>query len=529
MTIRRKLQLLMIATLGGLALIFLVVFFGLQSIRTAETAAERRLSYTLQLVEIKASAVSTIMLDPTLKETLEVFAAAEKTIGRLQPAISQIIRRPEIRDQFNAMMAGWTRYDTESRRLIKLAETDAERANAALVPVYNDLFKPYQAALEKYIDDRLVEAKSARDEADAVATGVRLAIFAVIAVVALINVASVVVLSRSLQGQLRAIQDGIARQRAGDLRERLPVTGNNELSSIAGDVNALVGDIEAILQAAQRTAAEVADAAARLDQGAQDVAASSAQQSDSAAQAASAIEQMSVSVASIADTTEDVRGLAATSLDDVRNGRASLDELRREIAKVEVDVGTIAEQVRTVVDNTGTIAAMTKEIRGIADQTNLLALNAAIEAARAGEHGRGFAVVADEVRQLAERSSQTAGRITSVTEGLKGNTSLAGAAVDTGIQSLGASLQFARDLEQVLGRTIESAQRTNSGVVDLAASAQEQKTAGTSVARSVEAIAEMAERNRSASESSSTATAQLVSMSAELKAQVDRFRLTDPA
>ena len=234
---------------------------------------------------------------------------------------------------------------------------------------------------------------------------------------------------------------------------------------------------------------------------------------------------MSVSVASIADTTGEVRTLSAGSLDDAVAGNKSIAQLQDELAKLKDDVEAIAVHVRDFVGSTESITGMTQQIREIADQTNLLALNAAIEAARAGEQGRGFAVVADEVRKLAERSARSAGEITAVTEGLKDKSQSVDRSVDNGLGSLSASLEFVGKLAQVLDNAAHSVHKTRSGVEDVTASINEQKVASANIAQNVEMIAQMAEANRSASQQSAQATSQLEELAVALKRQVERFRV----
>ena len=525
MTIRRKLQTLALVTLVGLGVIQLATITGANAVHEAETAAQRREGYSLKLVEMKASAVSTIMLDPTLKEAEEVFADAEKRIREIQDKVVSIIKRPEIRDEFKTIVVKWFQYDKDSRQLITLAKTDAKSANDKLIPLYNEQFKPFQKALEKFVSERLIEAKVAHDYVENISNRVYWTNISVITIVAAINMTMVLLLSVALQNSLAAIQQKIACLKQGDLTERLPANGVDELSQIASGVNEFVGAMQAILRNVHRSASEVSNAASQLTSTARQVASSSASQSDSAASTAAAIEQMSVSVASIADTTGAVRQLSSASLEDALQGNQSLSELQQELAKVQLDVDAIATHIREFVSNTNTIAGMTQQIREIADQTNLLALNAAIEAARAGEQGRGFAVVADEVRKLAERSSKSAGAITAVTEDLNGKSALVDRSVDGGLNSLAASLVFVNNLAQVLSRSSQSVQKTNSGVDEVTALVQEQKTASASIARNVETIAHMAETNYLASQDSSEASARLEQLAVSLKMMVERFKV----
>jgi methyl-accepting chemotaxis protein len=525
MTIRRKLQILALVTLLGLGLIMFTTVSGMNSMQEAESTALRRESYSLVLVEIKASALSTIMLDPTLKETREVFAAAEKNIGDLQTRVQNIIRRPQLRDEFTRTMAQWTQYDQESQRLIKLAGSNAAQANEQLVSLYNTQFKPFQAQLEKFVSDRLSEARAGRAEAERVATRVFWTLVSVISAVALIDIALLLAISHSLQNSLINIQSKTSLLRQGDLTERLPSQSGDELSQIAAGVNDFVAAMQTTLHTVLHSTTEVSSAASQLADSARQVASSSASQSDSAASTASAIEQMSVSVASIADTTGEVRLLSSASREDAQQGNQSISELERELSQVHAGVDTIATHVREFVGSTNAIAGMTQQIRDIADQTNLLALNAAIEAARAGEQGRGFAVVADEVRKLAERSSTTAGEITLVTEGLNAKSVLVDNSVAAGLDSLQASLTCVTHVREVLARSSASVNKTSTGIDDVTASVQEQKSASASIARNVERIAQMAENNRSASQDSAEAATRLDQLATSLRKTIEHFRL----
>jgi methyl-accepting chemotaxis protein len=311
----------------------------------------------------------------------------------------------------------------------------------------------------------------------------------------------------------------------GNLGARARVYGQDEIGEAATAFNALIDGFAGIIRQVLGHAGTVSGTAEQLHVSSSQIAQSSQAQSEAAASTAAAVEQITASINSVAANTAEVRKLSESSLSQTRQGNLNVTEMIGEIHSVQEAVNQIAESVKEFVDSTRAIAGMTQQVKEIAEQTNLLALNAAIEAARAGEQGRGFAVVADEVRKLAEKSAQSANEIDRVTNSLNQKSTHVEETVLEGLRSLQTTQEHIERVSAVLTEAGEAVTQSSHGVNDIAASVGEQSLASAEIARHVEQIAHMSEENHAAVESNARDIERLEQLAHELQAAAGRFKV----
>ncbi len=311
----------------------------------------------------------------------------------------------------------------------------------------------------------------------------------------------------------------------GDLTRRLEVKGRDEVGLAATVFNQVMENFSTLVRQVSQSAAEVSAKAHALAQSASQVADGSHQQNEKSVTAASAVEQMVSSIAAISQSAEHVQQQSQESLKRSEEGNKSLGHLLEEMNNVEQTVKEMAESVNEFVRNTDAINKMTQEVKDIAEQTNLLALNAAIEAARAGEQGRGFAVVADEVRKLAEKSSRSASEIDAITETLSAQSVNVRRAIEEGLGHLSSSQASVTIVAAILQAANGSATAVAHGLDALAVATDEQRRVSGEVADSIEAIAAMARENNESVEQTAAAAQSLEALADSLQNTVGRFKV----
>ena len=273
------------------------------------------------------------------------------------------------------------------------------------------------------------------------------------------------------------------------------------------------------------SASQVSVRVASLSDSADRVSQSSHLQNEKSIEAAAAVEQLVSSISSIAQSAENVQHQSQESLARANEGNRNLNILLGEMDVVERAVKEMATSVNDFVRNTESITHMTREVKDIAEQTNLLALNAAIEAARAGEQGRGFAVVADEVRKLAEKSSRSASEIDTITANLSAQSVAVRRSIEEGLNHLASSQSAVATVSSVLQATNGSVSEVDQGLDAIASATDQQRRVSGNVESSIEAIAGMARDNTGTVEQTAGAAHDLKRLAEGLAAMVGRFKV----
>ena len=311
----------------------------------------------------------------------------------------------------------------------------------------------------------------------------------------------------------------------GDLSVNIAAESKDEVGNLLMSIDTMKQSLVGIVRQVHTSADEVSSAAVELSASAESVAQGSQRQSEAAASAARAVEEGSATIHSVAQTAEAVQSLSRTSMESSARGNASLMKLVSELERAGGSVRQIAATVGEFIESAATITAITRQVKEIAEQTNLLALNAAIEAARAGEQGRGFAVVADEVRRLAEKSARSAGEIDAVTSTLSDKSRAVESAIVDGRQSIDSGQELMQDVVAILSDAGRAVLEASQGAERIAGMVKQQASAGGEAAQAVAGIARMAEENSSAIQQTAVAAEHMEDLAHSLQGSVSRFRL----
>jgi len=351
-----------------------------------------------------------------------------------------------------------------------------------------------------------------------------LLIISVVAAIALAGLMYWVVRSR-LSG-LGVLVKEVSRMSAGDLRVSVrdaEANSQNEVHEIGHAFNRMAESVRGLVQGVSATSCQVGTAANDL-QGAASLAMESAQQaSQSASGIAASVEEMSVSIAQVADHANEAARISEEAKAVTENGRDVVNRALSELDRVAGDINESAVLIESLGERSKQISSVVGVIREIADQTNLLALNAAIEAARAGEQGRGFAVVADEVRKLAERTALSTQEISVTVKAILDETGWAVQRMQVVSANMSGSVGLAREAGESLATIDERARLTVETVHNIAGSTSEQSAASQEISRLVERIAQMAEGTNGRAIKNTERAQNLQRLSAELQAQLSRF------
>jgi methyl-accepting chemotaxis protein len=309
-----------------------------------------------------------------------------------------------------------------------------------------------------------------------------------------------------------------------DLSRRVTVRGTDEMDQIGLAFNAFLERIQGVIAQVARSASMVSSAADEMSSMAHQVSSGIEQQRSDTAQVAAAVNEMSATAHEVAKNIEETSHVSGRTAEASRHGAELATSAIGGMGTLQSELGVSSEAVSELSAGVTEIGSVVDLINQVAEQTNLLALNAAIEAARAGEQGRGFAVVADEVRSLAHKTQDATGRIRSMIERLRGSAESVVTAMDrTRIQSEAAGGdvdQVAESLAEISGMVRDIADRA----AQVATAAEEQSAVAEEIDKNVTSISTATEQTAASVDQSTGAANELSRLAAELNQVVSQFK-----
>lgn len=331
---------------------------------------------------------------------------------------------------------------------------------------------------------------------------------------------------RSISFAVQDIDNTIIRLSQRDLTARTQYRSQDEFGRIASGTNKMASELQQVLTEIGSATAQVASAAEESSVVTRQASQTIQQQKQDAELVATAMHEMTTTVRDVAGSTAEAADLSESVQNSASDGQQKLKKTIELIKRLSGQVEKTSTVIDKVKHDSDAISSVLDVIRGIADQTNLLALNAAIEAARAGEHGRGFAVVADEVRTLAQRTTQSTGDIQKMIEGLQQGSSQATEAMQQSFRQAAESNEQVTETGSILTILLEGISGINDKNIQIASAAEEQSTVADDINHKMVSISDSLVQASAGAEQTAVTSRELARLAEELESLIGRFKLT---
>lgn len=312
---------------------------------------------------------------------------------------------------------------------------------------------------------------------------------------------------------------------SGDLSRKLDESGKDEFAQLSANCNLLIESLRTLIQSIVSRSTQLAAAAEQTSAVTSQSTSAIEEQRNQVEQAASATTEMSSTSQSVLSSANDALGEIKHADDEAERVKVISERNRHTIEELASEVDSAAQVINQLQQDSASIGSILDVIRGIAEQTNLLALNAAIEAARAGEQGRGFAVVADEVRTLASRTQESTSEIQTMIEALQTGAGKAVNVMDTGKNKASDCVHQSEEADRALETITHAVHEAFDRSSQIATAAEEQSVVAHEISENLESIVAIAEQTTAGSQQTASSSSEVAKLAEELQQSVQEFKL----
>ncbi len=535
LTIGKKLGFGFGIIIASALLLGIVTLFQLSQIKTNVNDIDERLDKLNKAYEVKErvknimSAIPDYILSVDNKEREELKKAIEENRAKYRENLEAIRKATHteegkklLENIENAIKEG-APINNKIIELVNLGKKDEA------MKTYNEESKPKIAKIYKALDEEVSFHNNRLDKRlkeviFLIGREIVVLIILTLVIVA-VGVTFSLFISSSVKKPVSELKVALERVAHGDLTVQIKTDSKDELGMIGKSLRDAIVSIKNLIAESKTISNSLASSSEELSATTEEISRNLKSQTERASQIASAAEEMSQTVVDIAKNASNIAEVSVTTANVAKEGKDMTENTAREIRVIEGAIQKLSEVINVLGDRSRQIGEIVTVIKDIADQTNLLALNAAIEAARAGEQGRGFAVVADEVRKLAERTAKATDEIAEMIRGIQSEVDVAEGSMEDATKKVQSGVELSQQAANMLGQILGKAQELQSMIQQIASATEQMSSVTDHVTQDVGSIAEGSKEISLAVDQSAQTASDIARLGGELKTAIDKFRV----